>query len=284
MKFQMKVTITILFCLILLSCSNEKVDIPQNVSLPYEELLNVSYGNDNKQVYDIYLPENRNLNTKVIILVHGGGWISGDKTDMTALKDMYRQDFPNLAIVSINYRLADLNHPPFPMQIDDITAVIDHLISKKEEYAISSDFGFVGTSAGGHLALLWSYAYDLQDNVKMVCGIVSPTNFTDPLYLYSTNPELQLLLSVYGVNPTTEFLEGISPLYWASSSSAPTILFYGGIDPLVPVTQGNDLRDKLINLGVPNEFTLYPNEGHGWIGSNLLDTWDKLKTFTMKYL
>jgi len=39
------------------------------------------------------------------------------------------------------------------------------------------------------------------------------------------------------------------------------------------------MRDKLNELNVTNEFTLYPEEGHGWIGLNLLDTSIKLKTF-----
>lgn len=36
---------------------------------------------------------------------------------------------------------------------------------------------------------------------------------------------------------------------------------------------------KLTQLGVTHEFTFYPNEGHGWIGANLFDTWTKLKLF-----
>jgi len=285
MKIHIKITVVILSCLIFVSCSNEKVEIPDQTLTTYKEILNVSYGNDSEQVYDIYLPENRNFDTKVVILVHGGGWISGDKSDMNNLKDMYRQDFPELAIVSLNYRLANQNNPPFPMQLDDITAAINHLKSKKGEYIISDNLGFVGTSAGGHLSLLWSYAYDLDSNIKMVCSIVGPTNFTDPAYINNNdNIELQLLLGINGINLSFNFLENISPLHKASTSSPPTILFYGGQDPLVPVTQGSDLRDKLITVGVINEFILYQNEGHGWTGDEMLDTWNRLKSFTSEHL
>ncbi|MFG6686462.1 alpha/beta hydrolase fold domain-containing protein [Mariniflexile sp. HNIBRBA6329] len=285
MKPQKKIFISSIIFIMLLSCSTESVEIIENTSIPYKEILNVSYGTDSKQVYDIYLPKDRNSNTKVMILVHGGGWISGDKSDMEILKDLYKQDFPNLAIVSINYRLADQNNPPFPMQINDITAVINHLKKNKENNVISDEFGFLGTSAGGHLALLWSYAFDTQKNIKMVAGIVSPTNFTDDAYINATNPELKLLLSIYGVNTSPEFLKEISPLHRANASSPPTILFNGGQDPLVPVTQGTGLRDQLNSLGVINEFTLYPNAGHGWTeGVELLHTWNKLKTFTILFM
>ena len=50
------------------------------------EALNVSYGPDENQVFDIYLPENRTHTTKILILIHGGSWISGDKMDMNAIK------------------------------------------------------------------------------------------------------------------------------------------------------------------------------------------------------
>ncbi len=42
------------------------------------EILNVSYGISANQKYDAYLPERRNSSTtKVLLLVHGDGWIEG---------------------------------------------------------------------------------------------------------------------------------------------------------------------------------------------------------------
>ena len=281
MKQIKKISFLILLSIYLNSCSNESNEIPiVPETLSYREILNVSYGNDNQQVFDIYLPENRDLNTKVMILVHGGGWTSGDKSEMNSIKDLYLQNLPNIAIVNINYRLSTQNNPPYPMQIDDITAIINYLKANKNEYVISENFGFLGVSAGGHLALLWSYAFDSNNNVNMVASIVGPTNFTDPAYLNNTNPVLQALLNIYGINTSIEFLEEISPLHRVKSTSPPTILFYGGQDPLVPSTQGIDMRDRLIELGVENNFILYPNAGHGWEGVDLLDTWNKIITFT----
>ena len=170
------------------------------------------------------------------------------------------------------------------MQIDDISAIITYLNDNKAKYTFSSRIGFIGTSAGAHLSLLWSYAFDTNNNTDMVCSIVGPTNFTDPAYLNNTNPDLQALIDVYGINPAISFLEEISPLHQATASSPPTILFYGGQDPLIPPTQGTNMRDKLQSLGVTHEFTLYPNAGHGWTGLELLDTWAKLKLFINNHL
>ncbi|PWK19564.1 alpha/beta hydrolase [Xanthomarina spongicola] len=285
----MKVIKNYLFLLFLIislvSCSSDDTENGTNNPdnnlnpLEYYQELNVPYGNNSDQVFDIYLPANRTLETEVMILVHGGGWSAGDKNDMNGFKDFLRSEFPNMGIVNINYRLADENNQPYPMQINDITSIINHLKTKQDYYVIDDDFAFIGVSAGAHLSLLWSYAFDVNNNIDMVCSIVGPTNFTDPAYLNNTNPELQILLDLYGLDATTEYLEEVSPYHRVTASAPPTILFYGGLDPLVPTTQGTAMRDKLQDLGVTHEFTLYPNAGHGWIGLDLLDTSFKLKAF-----
>ncbi len=269
------------------NCSNESVIEDTNTEIDpskYYQELNISYGNDTNQKFDLYLPAKRTENTKIMVLVHGGGWSSGDKSDMNLIKDLLRQDIPNMAIANINYRLADEDHPPYPMQIEDITSVINYLKDNKVKYSISETLGFIGTSAGAHLSLLWSYAFDTNSNTNMVCSIVGPTNFTDPAYLNNTDPDLQALIDIYGLNPAIPFLEEISPLHQVTSDAPPTILFYGGQDPLIPTTQGTGMRDKLQNLGVTHEFTLYPDAGHGWVGLELIDTWTKLKLFINNHL
>ncbi len=140
----------------------------------------------------------------------------------------------------------------------------------------------MGVSAGGHLALLWSYAHDTDNQVAMVCSMVGPTNLLDDAYQNSTEPVLQELIGLFGYDE--ELLEEASPLYQVKSTSPPTILFYGGQDPLIPVSQGIALEGKLTELNVIHEFTLYENEGHGWVGLNLFDTSIKLKEFINKNL
>lgn len=276
----------VLILFFVLSCTTNNLEDSENIEgtnpLEYLENLDVSYGNDSNQKFDIYLPPNRTTDTKVIILVHGGGWSAGDKSDMIGFKDLIFQSFSDIAVVNMNYRLADENNSPYPMQTDDITTVINHLKTNRNNYVIDDDFGFIGTSAGAHLSLLWSYTSDTDNNVKMVCSIVGPTNFTDPAYLNNTNPELQALIDLFGGDIL--FLEEVSPYHRATATAPPTILFYGGQDPLIPTTQGTAMRDKLVELGVTQEFTLYENEGHGWTGDSAVDTWLKLKTFIENYL
>jgi len=272
------------------ACSNDATDVTEianedtlDTSVIYEAF-DVAYGTDARQTFDVYLPANRTAATKTVILVHGGGWTSGSKADMDAIKTLLNRELSDLAVVNINYRLASMDNPPYPMQIEDITRVVAFLKMQQTTYSISDDIGFIGTSAGAHLALLWSYAFDIDANVDMVCSIVGPTNFIDAAYLENTNPVIQNLLGVFGLEKETSFLEEVSPFHQVTETAPASILFYGGQDPLIPVSQGEDLRDKLQALNVTHEFTLYENEGHGWTGLALLDTWAKLKVFMETHL
>jgi len=263
------------------SCSITDPDPVPDLPLEYTAMADVSYGSQPRQVYDIYLPADRTSSTKTMVLIHGGGWNSGSKADMNAFRDILREQFPEVAVVNMNYRLAGPNLSPFPMQIDDITTVIDDLRAKKSNYVIGEEIGFIGASAGGHLALLWSYGYDIRKQVNMVCSIVGPTNLTDKAYLSTTNQELEEMLEQFGFDESQ--LEAASPLYRVGADAPPTLLFYGGRDPLIPNSQGMDMRDRLQELGVAHEFHFYPNEGHGWIGLNLLDSILKLRAFMIEH-
>lgn len=254
--------------------SNEEIQPDTSQAI---ELKNISYGSDAKQNFDIYLPKDRTLDTKVILLIHGGGWTSGDKTDMKGFYDFLKSEMPDIAVINMNYRLADTNTNPYPMQVNDITTLIELLEEKQNEYQISNSFGILGVSAGGHLGLLWSYSFDTNKQVKMVCSIVGPTNLNDLAYQNNPDPVIQELIILFGEDDN--LLEEVSPLSQVKTTSPPTILFYGGQDPLVPTSQGIDLDAKLTELNVIHEFTLYGNEGHGWLGLNLFDTSVKLKEF-----
>ena len=259
------------------SCSDDG-STKEDLSIA-KTMMNVSYGSNSQQVYDLYLPANRNASTtKTLILVHGGGWTEGDKVDMNFAVDVIKQYLPDYAIANVNYRLATTGNYAFPMQIDDLDDIVQKL--KDENYGISDDFGFIGVSAGGHLSMLYSYAYNSNNNVKMVCSIVGPTNFTDANY---TNNQLwlDLYLNITGVEyaSNVSYYQQLSPLFRTSSSSVPTIMFYGNADPLVPTSQGQDLHAKLDQLGVYNEFNLY-NGGHGnWSQTDTLDAYAKLVAF-----
>jgi acetyl esterase/lipase len=179
----------------------------------------------------------------------------------------------------MNYRLASTGVYAFPMQVNDLNTVFTTL--KNSNYSISDDFGFIGTSAGGHLSLL--YSYNPNNNIKMVASIVGSTNFTD--INYTNNPAwISLYLSLTGVDyvGNETYYQGLSPLYKATAVTPPTIMLYGNADDLIPTSQGQDLHAKLDQLGVYNEFNLY-NGGHGnWAATDELEAYTKLVNFVKK--
>ncbi|MBV1922910.1 MAG: alpha/beta hydrolase [Flavobacteriaceae bacterium] len=291
----MKKHITFLLVLFLsvqvfISCSSDDSNSGDSNTLPLEEtmLLNVSYGSDSQQVYDIYLPANRTSEkTKVLVLVHGGGWTGGDKADMNEFIDLIKLNHPNHAIVNINYVLAVIpSIPAFPNQFIDLESVIFQLTSLKDEYHILPEFGLIGTSAGAHISLMYDYLYDTNDQVKMVCDIVGPSNFTDPFY--ADDPLFELALAAFidenAYPQQSNLAELTSPLFHVSKNSSPTILFYGSDDPLVPLSNGNSLDSALTNSAVTHSYTIYEG-GHGnWSDENLNDLKEQLITFINTHL
>lgn len=266
----------ILFLSFLIGCGD---DDTVKDTLVAKDVLNVSYGTDAEQKIDIYLPAGRtSASTKVILLLHGGSWVAGNKSDMTSLVPIIKQQFPNHAIVNINYRLATNTNPAFPKQIEDIQKVIQHL--ENGSYDISDDYAFIGFSAGGHLAMLYSYAYDTNHDVKAICDVVGPADFTDPEYLSHPLFESASQSLIGTTTPTQEQILSVSPVAHITAQSPPTISFYGGQDPLVPATQGGLLKDALDNANVYNEFNFYPNGGHAdWDTATMQEVYGKIILF-----
>src|SRR5690606_19118485 len=136
---------------------------------------------------DIYLPANRSGSlTKVLVLIHGGGWVQGDKTDMREYIPMLQGDHLKHAIVNLNYRLAILNvRTAFPNQFLDLHFGLKCFSGAAATLIITPEFSLIGVSAGGHIALQYDYGYGVKDQVKMVSGSAGPASLKDPFYARS---------------------------------------------------------------------------------------------------
>ncbi len=268
------------------SCSKDNENNTEQ-PLVAETFMNVSYGSNSQEKYDIYLPADRSSeNTKVIVLVHGGGWTGGDKTDMDFLIPYIKLRHPDHAIVNINYVLADINTPAFPNQFLDVDAVINKLTTEKEDLQILPQFALIGASAGAHISLMYDYAYDPDDQIKMVGDIVGPSDFTDPFY--SENPDFPLLMAALvdenAYPPGTNYAEVLSPALRVSNTSSPTLLFYGNADPLVPLSNATTLNSALNTALIDHNFTVYEG-GHGdWSNVDIEDMKAQISFYIDTYL
>jgi acetyl esterase/lipase len=269
--------------LFLLSCKKDEGTVtPQPTTLPEKTEMNVSYGSNAAQKMDIYLPAGRTTaNTKVMIMIHGGGWSQGDKSELTAYVDTMKRRMPGWAIFNINYRLATGSANFFPTQENDVKAAIDFIYSKRNEYAISDKYVMIGTSAGAHLALLHAYKNTTPVKIKAVVDFFGPTDMAD-MYNNPVNPLVPaLMIQVTGGTPATHasIYSQATPLNYITAQSPPTIILHGGVDIVVSFTQSVALRNRLNTFGVVNQYVFYPTENHGWVGANLVDSFDKITAF-----
>lgn len=112
----------------------------------YDDIL---YGEDpDWQKLDVYRPKSEEgKRLPVIVSVHGGGWVYGDK-------ERYQYYCMNLAqrgfaVVNFTYRLAP--EYKFPASLEDTNLVFAWLLSHADEYGFDTGHVFaVGDSAGGH--------------------------------------------------------------------------------------------------------------------------------------
>ena len=269
--------ILILFTLVFSSCKKDD-STEQDMSVT---MLNVSYGTNAQQKMDVYLPATRSTTTtKVMIMIHGGGWNTGDKADFNEYVDSLKKREPSYAIFNLNYRLA--NTPDlFPAQELDVKAAVEFIYNKRQEYKISDKFVLVGASAGAHLALLQGYKYSTPVKPKAIIDFFGPTDLID-MYNNPPNPLVQpfaLQLLEAHQPQTIHSTHNQVPINFISSQSPPTMILHGGTDIVVSPSQSVLLDTKLQTAGVIHQYFFYPTEGHGWVGANLTDSFNKIQAF-----
>jgi acetyl esterase/lipase len=246
-----------------------------------KELLNESYGADGKQNMDVYLPAGRTQSdTPLLIYIHGGGWIDGDKSEFLQVKSVLESQFPGYAFASLNYRLYDFatGKNGILEQEKDIIRAFDYIESKLVEWNISDDFIISGASAGGHLALLHAYKNNTSD-LKAAVVFFPPTDLAE-LYKFNNFTALGLM-ALLGGNPTTasKNYQDASPISHIDPSDVPTIFFHGDQDTVVPISQSQLLEQKLKSEKVRHQFTVVQGQGHGFTPATNITLLKEAKEF-----
>jgi acetyl esterase/lipase len=198
-----------------------------------------------------------------IIVVHGGGWDSGDRGQVSQFNDWLAGS--SYAVADISYRLAPAS--VWPAQRDDVSAAVAFV----KEHAAAWDIDarrlvILGRSAGGQIAEASAYA--LRDpSIRGVVGLYAPAdmNFAwkwgradDPL-----NSPL-LLRQFLGGTPdeAREAYDSASAILLVDAHTPPTLLVHGTIDTLVWNRQSERLADRLTEAGVANMLVSMPWATH----------------------
>ena len=265
--------------------SQNAASLPKKPS--YQSLLDVSYGDaEGKQnLLDAFYPDNHNSNTKLIVYIHGGSWSRGDKSEFP--KQLIEELVGNRGymVVSINYRLVKDGQNLFPAQIEDVKKALEFLSSKAQRYGFNgNEFALMGGSAGAHLAMLYAYKHDTKKQVKTVVNLWGPTDLTDKSIRPDGSDADNTVIRLLGTpDHKAQICVDASPLvHLTKETSVPTISFHGVEDPLVNVSQAENLHKKLQSLGTLSQLELYPKEKHGMSASAAVDVFSKMVAWLEK--
>jgi glycerophosphoryl diester phosphodiesterase len=262
---------------------------PGEVKRPnYMVIKDVKYGSapNGENTFDAFVPRSHTDSTKLVVYIHGGSWSAGNKSEFP--KPLIDELVGKLgyAVVSINYRLVKDGKNQFPAQIEDVQKALKFLSdnAKKFQYDGNS-FALIGGSAGAHLAMLYAYGHDSKKQVKTVLDLWGPTDLTDKAVRADGSDADNTVIRFLGEkDPQAQIAKDASPSYFLTKETAvPTIIFHGGEDPLVNVSQAENLHKKLVALGTPTRFELYPKEKHGMSPEASVDVFGKMIDWLKKY-
>ena len=228
----------------------------------------VAYGPNKAQKMDLCYPPSRPTNTSAFLLVHGGGWSSGSRTDFAGLcATIARLGY---VAATMDYRMFDQGATYADMLADMDLALATYRDTARTDGWPITEVALMGASAGAHLSLMYAYTRTPILPIGFVVGMSSPTDFLDPVFLENaTADQFTQLSQLIGVkvtrdtvNQRTAALQAASPTFRVTGSSPPTILAHGAKDSVVPYSNALLLTSQLASVGIPHELLTYPNSDH----------------------
>ena len=239
----------------------------------YYSYINISYGDHERHYLDLVIPKGESVSQGMILYIHGGGWIGGDKeVHSDALKSNADIGYISAAI---NYRYADGKKVTCENILDDINAALVEIKNICNGHGIAVDkVMLAGGSAGGHLSLM--YAYTRVDTAPItpvaVASYAGPTDlYESDFYITSYVEDIKkMIFKISGadivngniVNYENELLLA-SPISYVDENTVPTLLCHGTDDDVVPYSNATKLYKLLCEYGVDCELITFKNSGHG---------------------
>lgn len=239
---------------------------------------------------DVFTP--KSPNGKGVIFVVSGGWFSSPN----AINPLFYR-----TLLDRGYTVFAVVHgsqPKFtvPEILEDMHRAVRFIRSNASKFAIDPDhLGIMGASAGGHLSLMMGTtgtegnpaATDPVDRVsskvQAVGAFCPPTDFlnwgkpgkemidrqiqppfTAAMDYHEFDRKKALYLPIKETDKLREITRQISPLYQVKSSSAPTILFHGDKDSLVPFQQSQSIVERFEKAQVPVKLHVRKDAEHIW--------------------
>jgi len=256
-------------------------------------LSGLSYGEGGAKKYDLYLHKSIDPKSEVplLLFVHGGSWMFGQRGDMAYACKYYGKK--GCITATMDYSLISEDHPEITIKtmLDEITACTTAIKKQLEQegYHVSG-MAIGGTSAGGHLSLLYAYSRASESAIPLafVFEKVGPVAFSKEVW-GAKNAASMLSLGMgkkfsqeqLGTPEGIEAANSLSPLHFVGEKTVPTIFAYGGKDTLVKPVHRDGLAKALEEHHVPNIRIDFPNSDHAmW---NDPDCMEKFREAVLKY-
>lgn len=226
---------------------------------------------------DAFIPKNRRGNTPAVLIIHGGGWRSGNRSQHIPLAQHLAAK--GIACFTVEYRLS--TEAFYPAAVYDLKAAVRWLHQNAAKFHIADNhIAILGFSAGGELAAFTGMTNDVlkfngdvengRGSVKVnaVIDIDGTLSFVDPDAWETKNPQTVGASCWWIGYPRTERLDlwtEASPLTYASDNKVPFLFINSSIERMHVGrdTFKNMMKEKNIYVQVkefadtPHSFCLY---------------------------
>lgn len=205
----------------------------------------------------------------LIVCIHGGGWQRGSYKEYTAFQEAMAKG--GIATLSVQYRFAP--KAKFPAQLDDVFAALNFVLADKEKYHVDPQrIGWLGGSAGGHLALLAGFTPAEHYKSLLIANVAGPTNMKTFQSKASGDKaltgavgrnSLELIEDLLGSkNKDDAVYRSASPVDIVTAEAPRVFTAHGEKDDIVPITQAEELHKRLKELGVSEKLFRSAEGGH----------------------
>lgn len=232
--------------------------------------------------FDVFTPKENAKGIGVLFMV-SGGWVSTWVAPEQAI-NMYRP------LLQRGYTVIAVRHgssPRYvvPEAVADVKLALQYIADHAEELKVdATKLGVYGFSAGGHLSLiLGTQTNDAKPSkgksphVAAVVAVFPPTDLAP--YVEPSSPRREQFPALrFEPNDARD----VSPLFSVTSDDAPTLLYHGDKDELVPLWHSEKIVDAFKAAKVETDLVVFEGAAHGFnqeqsaeLVKGLLDWFDR---------
>lgn len=240
----------------------------------YNLYRNISYGNESREIMDIYVPDiayDRPENG-CILFIHGGSWSNGDKREMASrCIEMAEKGYITATMNYTLYSEETASDFTVDVMLDEIGMALDRIAEFSAEKGLNiTRAATSGFSSGGHISLLYSYTRAEEAPIRLVftANMVSPSDLSYDVWgelcpvIVSGLSGKTVTSSMAKSGKADKIIASVSPVSYVSSECIPSLFAYGGKDMVVSPKNYYSMRSAFEKTTARYDFYLYPNSIH----------------------